>query len=164
MKALPFVEGVMPLQMLVELALVFTLLIVASRLVSFGKNKLFQATCTMAIVFVYFRYRIYPPVPLSIVQIVLTVAAFGVFGWVSSNDHYWNDFCRPISAVLDAQTSITKLVRVIVVVLGPLSGAAIAYEALLPADVDENAPIELRIPYSAPPQSLILYTPEDFRR
>jgi hypothetical protein len=163
MIALPFVEGIMPFQMLAELALVFSLLI-ASRLVNFGKNKFFQATCTMAIVFVYFRYRIYPPVPISIVQIVLTVAGFGVLGWVSSNDHYWNDFCQPISAVLDAQTSITKLVRILVLVLGPLSGAAIAHAALLPADVDENAPIELRTHYPAGPQSFILYTPEDFPR
>lgn len=164
MTALPFVMGVMPLQMLAELALVFGLLILASHFLQFGKSKFFQATCSMAIVFLYFRYRVYPPLPLSMLVTALVVAGFGVLGWVSSNDNYWKDFCRPISAVFDAQTSITKLGRALVLVLVPLSGAAIAYASLLPEDVDQTAPIELRVHYPAPPQSFKLYSPEDFRR
>ncbi len=40
----------------------------------------------MAIVFLYFRYRVYPPLPLSMVVTALVVAGVGVFGWVSSHD------------------------------------------------------------------------------
>lgn len=53
----------MPLQILAKLALVFGILILTSHILKFGKNKFFQASISMTIIFVYFRYRVYHRFP-----------------------------------------------------------------------------------------------------
>src|SRR5437764_7856479 len=99
MRSLPFVKGMMPVQLLFELAVLFGVLTLTAYLLQrhgYRLNKLFQAAIAFAIVFLYFRYRLYPPLPFSMFATCLVAAAFGIWGWVSSNDAYWKDFCRPI--------------------------------------------------------------------
>ena len=92
----------------------------------------------------------------------LTVASLGIWGWVSSNETYWRDVCRPVIEVMDGNTARTRVIREMVVILIPILTAIWAYNVLLPPDPSTTAPIELRTYNPAPPRQIIVYSPEHF--
>ncbi len=167
MRFLPLVEGMMPVQFVVELAVLFAVLTLATYLLQrrgYRLNKLLQATTAFAVLFLYLRYRLYPPLPFSVLATYLVVSAFGIWGWVSSNEAYWEDFRRPIIAVVNGQTRALRAARAVVLVLLPLLVGAWAYSTMRPPDPGTNAPVDLRIYHPAPPATITVYSPEDFRR
>jgi hypothetical protein len=167
MHSLPLVYGFMPIQPFLELAVIFGVLTLgAFWLEQRGcrLNKLFQAIAAFAIVYWYLRSRLYPPLPFSIFATYLVGASVAIWGWVSSNEEYWEDFSRPLIAVMDRETARMRAIRTLLVVLLPLVvGSGIFYK-LLPPDPSTVAPVELRTYNPAPPAEIIVYSPEDFRR
>lgn len=166
MRFLPLVEGVMPIQPFVELAFIFGVLtLVAYWLEQRGYrlNKLFQAAAAFAIVYWYFKYRLYPPLPSKTFVTCMTVTALGIWGWVSSNEPYWADFCRPLIAMMDGNTFRTRAIRMTVAVVLPILAALSVYNGLLPLDPVANRPIEFRVYHPAPPAEMIVYSPQDFQ-
>jgi hypothetical protein len=167
MPSLPLIEGVMPIQLSLELAAIFGLLILVAhtlRRLGFRLNKLLQSIAALAIVYWYLRYRIYPPLPFSIFATYMVGASIAIWGWVSSNEEYWEEFRRPLIQIMDAQTGSFRAIRTLIMVLLPLLIGAWAYHKLLPPDPSANAPIELRTYNPAPPARITVYSPEDFRR
>ena len=167
MHSLPLIDGFMPIQPFVELALLFSVLTLGAFCLEqhgYHLNKLFQAVIAFAIVYWYLKYRLYPPLPFTIFVTCLTVASLGIWGWVSSNDVYWREFCRPLIAVLDGNTVRVRVTRKMVVVVLPMLAAIWTYSVLLPPDPSANGPIELRTYNPAPPAEITVYSPDDFRR
>jgi hypothetical protein len=167
MTSMRFFEGFMPLQMLVELAVVlgiFSLISYGFEKVGLKLNKLFQAVVLLAFCVWYLKIRLYPPLPMTMVQMYTVVAGIGIFGWVSSNEAYWEEVRQPIVAVLDGATLLARAARIIVVVALPLLLGDYAYSVMKPGDVNVDAPVELRIYHPAPPSKIVVYSPEDFKR
>src|SRR5262245_48706662 len=114
MRSLPFIEGMMPIQLFLELVLIFGVLTLVAywlRQHGYRLNKLFQAIAAFAIVYWYLRYRLYPPLPFSIFATYVVGTCLAIWGWVSSNEEYWEDFCRPLIMVMDGETPRTRAIR-----------------------------------------------------
>src|SRR6266849_8844068 len=105
------VEGYMPVQMLIEMGGLAFLFIwvfyLLDKKMGIKVNKLAQATGLFLFSIIYFRYRIYPPVPFSVRAIYATMTLIGIFMWVSSTEEAWQDFRRPIIKVADATSGGT---------------------------------------------------------
>src|SRR6266496_5342132 len=147
------VEGYMPIQMLGEMGGFALLFIGAFHYL--GKagikvNKLAQATGLFLFSIIYFRYRIYPPIPFSVRAIYATMTLIGIFMWVSSTEESWKDFRRPIIKVADATSGGTKFLKIAIVILLPILVGWLSFNSMKP-NVDE--PIELRTVHPAPPAS-----------
>src|SRR3989440_7141503 len=132
-----FVEGYMPMQMLGELGLQALLFIyifyLLDKKMGIKVNKLLQATLLFVYSVIYFRYRIYPPIPFSVRAIYATMTLIGIFMWVSSTETSWQDFRGPIIAVADAKTPMTRIIRAVSVVLLPLLVGWMGYNGLAPS-------------------------------
>src|SRR5947209_19605198 len=119
-----FVEGYMPMQMLGEVGLQIVLFIylfyLLDKKMGIKVNKLAQATSLFIYSFLYFRYRIYPPLPFSVIAIYETNVLIGIFMWVSSTETSWQDFRRPLIDVADGKTPTTRIIRPVSVVLLPV--------------------------------------------
>jgi hypothetical protein len=166
MHSLTFVSGFMPIQPFLELAAIFGVLTLGAFWLEqhgYRLNKFFQAVTAFAIVYWYLKFRLYPPLPSKTFATCLTVASLGIWGWVSSTETYWKDFCRPLIATMDGNTVHTRVIRIMVVILLPILAALWVYSALLPFDPSANRPLELRMYHPAPPAEITLYSPEDFR-
>jgi len=154
MTGLKLVEGYMPIQMLGEMGLQALLFIfifyLLDKKMGIKVNKLLQATLLFVYSILYFRYRIYPPIPFSVRAIYATMTLIGIFMWVSSTEEAWQDFRRPIIAVADATTGAAKMIRTVVIILLPFLVGFMGYNSMKP-NVDE--PIELRTVHPAPPAS-----------
>src|SRR5437879_7762494 len=118
-----FVEGYMPMQMLGEVGLQIVLFIylfyLLDKKMGIKVNKLAQATSLFIYSFLYFRYRIYPPLPFSVIAIYETNVLIGLFMWVSSTETSWQDFRTPLIEVADGKTPTTSIIRAVSVVLLP---------------------------------------------
>jgi len=149
-----FVEGYMPMQMLGEVGLQIVLFIylfyLLDKKMGIKVNKLAQATSLFIYSFLYFRYRIYPPLPFSVIAIYETNVLIGIFMWVSSTETSWQDFRRPLIAVADGLTPTTRIIRAVSVVLLPFLVGFLGWNNMKPS-IDE--PIELRTVHPAPPAS-----------
>src|SRR2546427_11169449 len=139
-----FVEGYMPMQMLGELGLQALLFIyifyLLDKKMGIKVNKLLQATLLFVYSVIYFRYRIYPPIPFSVRAIYATMTLIGIFMWVSSTETSWQDFRKPCIAVVDAKTPTTRIIRAVSVVLLPFLVGFLGHNSMKPS-TDE--PIEL---------------------
>src|SRR5207253_11398569 len=115
------VEGYMPIQMLLEmgtLALLFIgMFYLLDKKMGFKVNKLLQATLLFLFSIVYFKYRVYPPIPFSVRAIYATMTLIGIFMWVSSTEEGWQDFRRPILLAADATSGGTKFLKIAIVIL-----------------------------------------------
>jgi hypothetical protein len=152
-----FIVGLAPVQMLVELSLISGLFVFLFYL--FGKygvriNKLLQAGGLLALSIVYFKYRVSPPVPFSVIAIYTLMVGIGILLWVSATETSWREFCRPIFAVMDGSTVSTKAIRVAVVVILPFLVGIWVLVALSPR-LDE--PMELRINHPNPPAKITVH-------
>jgi len=166
MRILPLVDGLMPIQPFLELAAIFGVLTLGAFLLEqrgYRLNKLFQATAAFAIVYWYLKYRLYPPLPFKTFVTCLAVASLGIWGWVSSNETYWRDFCRPLFAMMDGNTRPTRTIRAMAVIVLPILIGLWFYTVLLPPDPSTNGPIDLRTYHPAPPSEITIYSPDDFR-
>src|SRR3989441_8507426 len=96
-----FVEGYMPMQMLVEVGLQILLFIyifyLLDKKMGIKVNKLVQASSLFIYSILYFRYRINPPLPFSVLAIYATNVLIGIFMWVSSTETSWQDSASPSS-------------------------------------------------------------------
>ena len=148
------VEGFMPVQLLLEMgfqALLFILMFyLLDKKMGIKVNKLLQATLLFVYSIFYFKYRVYPPIPFSVRAIYATMTLIGIFMWVSSTDEAWRDFRRPIIAVADASTPLTRWIRLAFILILPPLVWAMGYNSMKPS-TDE--PIELRTVHPAPPAS-----------
>src|SRR5437870_7496668 len=154
MTALKLVEGYMPMQMLGEMVGLAILFIwsfyLLDKKMGIKVNTLAQATGLFLFSIIYFRYRIYPPIPFSVRAIYATMTLIGIFMWVSSTEASWLDFRKPCIAVVDAKTPTTRIIRAVSVVLLPFLVGFLGYNSMKPS-TDE--PIELRTVHPAPPAS-----------
>jgi hypothetical protein len=152
MPVLPFIEGLMPLQALLELAGLVLLFSAASFLVAragWPINRFAKALILLSALFVYLKFRIYPPMPFTILATYLVVGLIGILLWASSSEEYWREFRRPIVALLDAQTRWTRMTRTGFMVFLPLLGWWLTWNAMI-LHIEE--PVELRTVGPAPPQ------------
>jgi hypothetical protein len=148
---LKLVEGYMPMQMITELAiciLVFSIINYSLKRAGMGLPKFWAGVFVWVFVMLYLKYRIYPPIPFSVRAIYGTVTACGVFMWVSGSQQEWDEFKRPIISVLDANTGLTKAMRLALLILLPIGLWGFAYNSFLP---NFEEPIELRTVHPAPP-------------
>lgn len=157
MRTFQFIEGFMPLQFLLELVGIILLFTgVASVLERAGHSitRLFKTVLVFVTFVLYLTYRVYPPIPFTILATYSTVALLAMLLWASSTDAYWRESKQPILAVLDAETTPTRLVRSVVIVLLPLLAGWATWNAWL---VNVAEPVELRQVGPAPPASFQLH-------
>src|SRR5437899_12495742 len=99
MTALKLVEGYMPIQMLGEMGGLALLFIWAFYLLDkkmgIKVNKLAQATGLFLFSIIYFRFRIYPPIPFSVHAIYDTMTLIRICMAVSSTDTACQDLRQP---------------------------------------------------------------------
>src|SRR5207247_11006694 len=118
-----FVEGYMPVQMLVEMglqALVFIYIFYfLDKRMGIKVNKMAQATGPFIYAMLYFRYRIYPPIPFSVQSIYGTMTLIGIFMWVSSTETSWQDLRKPSISVSVAKTLTTQIIQAVSVTSMP---------------------------------------------
>jgi hypothetical protein len=167
MELLPYIEGIKPVQLLFEIAGLLGLgSLVAYYFEKRGRplNKFLQAVSFLAIVFIYFEYRLYPPLPLTVRITYLVVSILGILIWASSNEDYWKNFKTPLTAVLDADTEATRRIRTAVLILLPLLAWLVTYLMVSLPDPDKNVPVDQRTHFPAPPATIVVNSPEDFRR
>jgi hypothetical protein len=148
---LKLVEGYMPMQMISELVICILFFSICNSLLKragIGVPKFWAGIFVWCFIIAYLKWRIYPPIPFSVRAIYGTVAACGIFMWVSGSQEEWEEFKRPIINVLDAKTGFTKVIRTVLLVLLPIGLGGFAYSSLLPS-FDE--PVELRTVHPAPP-------------
>jgi hypothetical protein len=162
-----FLNGFAPIQMLVEMALITGAFILLSHLLKrwFHLNKFFQATGLLIVAVAYLRYRVYPPLPFSVLAINTTLIAIGIFLWVSSTEKSWKEFRQPILDVLDGSTLQRRIIRTVVVIFLPCLVAGLTYYSITSNYVKDDADPELtglRTVMPAPPQSITVYPPEHF--
>lgn len=152
------VEGYMPMQMILELAVFvggFTGLSYMLNSMGMGIPRFWQGIAFWAFILLYLKFRVYPPIPFSVRAMYGTVSAVAVFMWMSSNEEDWKKFRQPILNVMDAGTPRLKFIRTFFLIAIPIALWGFSYQSFIPqgagADVDE--PIELRTVHPAPPAS-----------
>ena len=114
MRTFQFIEGFMPLQFLLELVgmvLLFTGTAVVLERAGYSINRLFNTVLVFVTFVLYLTYRVYPPMPFTILATYTTVVLLAMLLWASSTDAYWREFTQPILAVLDADTTPTRVVK-----------------------------------------------------
>jgi hypothetical protein len=139
-----FIEGAAPMQMLVELSLIsgfFVFLFYLFEKYRVRFPKFLQVVGLLVLSILYFKYRMSPPMPFTVLAIYTVIVGIGIFLWVSATEISWREFCRPIFAVLDGSTVTTKAMRIAIVVALPFLVAIWSF-ATLSHGLDE--PIELR--------------------
>jgi hypothetical protein len=149
-----FFEGFAPVQMLVEIALITGSLILLSYLLrrSFRPNKFIQATGLLVLAVAYMKYRVYPPMPFTVLATYTTIIGIGIFVWVSATSAYWQSFCWPIFAVMDGSTPVTRVARTLVLFLLPVLVGVLGFNTFNSPAIQEQ--IELRTYNPAPPSSI----------
>jgi len=156
MTNLPFVEGFMPLQMLLELAGLGLVLSVLSFLLGRAGhpvNRFSKALILFFTIVFYLKFRVYPPMPFSVLAIYSFVALIAILLWASSSEQYWQEFQQPIINVLDGITPLHKGLRAFFLVAIPVCAWGFAYESFVPwASRDVDDPVELRTVMPAPPR------------
>ncbi|MGH7255534.1 MAG: c-type cytochrome [Nitrospirales bacterium] len=147
------IEGYMPMQMLFELGICVGIFALVSHLLKrggVGIPRFWQGIAFWVFIVLYLKYRIYPPIPFSVRAIYGTVAAVGVFMWVSASEEDWRAFKQPIVNILDAKTPLYKGLRTFWLIAIPIGMWGFAFNSMLPS-LEE--PIELRTVHPAPPAS-----------
>jgi len=148
------VEGYMPIQMLLEMGAYALIFIggfyLLDKKMGIKVNKLLQATLLFVFAWMYFSYRVYPPIPFSVRAIYATMTLIGIFMWISSTEEAWQDFRRPIIAVTDATSGFPWVLKIVTVIALPFLVGFMGYNGLKPS-TDE--PIALRTVHPAPPAS-----------
>jgi len=151
-----FIEGFMPLQFLVELAALLVLLGGASWLserAGWKVGRFTKAVTVFGVVFLWITYRIYPPVPWTVRLTYLTVTLAAILLWVSSSEAYWQEFRRPIIAMLDAQTPTMHIMRLLILIILPSLAGWLTWTAMSRMP---DEPLELRTVGPAPPATFVL--------
>ena len=164
MTSLPLIQGFMPLQALVEIALLLGLCSTIAYILErngLKLNKLFQVAVLFGLLIFYWVVRIYPPLPFSILAIYITGIALGLFGWVSSSETFWKDFTKPILATLDGVNRPARIARGIMVIAIPIAIGLLIFQSML---FVVHEPIELRTYHPAPPAMVTVDNPKDFPR
>src|SRR5437870_8112794 len=117
-----FLEGFMPMQMLVEMALITGLFVLLAHISQkrFRFSKFSQAISLLAIAILYLKYRVSPPMPFSILAMYTTIIAIGIFVWVSATPDNWKSFHRPVVAVMDGATPTNRIIRSLALFLLPI--------------------------------------------
>ena len=161
MANLPFIEGLMPIQFLLELAglvLIFSGLSFLLARAGYPISRFTKALILFLTIFFFLKFRVYPPMPFSILATYLAVSLIGILLWASSSEQYWQEFRQPIINVLDGITPLHKNLRVFLLIAIPLCAWGFAYESFVPwASRDVDDPVELRTVGPAPPQSFTLH-------
>ena len=161
----------MPIQAIVEVAgclLLFSGINFFLKKSGIGISTFWSALLVWAFIQIYLHYRIYPPLPFSVLAIYGVVSTCGVFLWVSGSDKAWRDFKRPILQVFDGVTLFHRSIRLILLTALPLSLAASIFFSMIPSFPE---PVELRTPFPSAPgvtvvqgQTFIIHkTPNPFR-
>ena len=163
MESLPFIEGLAPIQLLLEMAILmgtFVLLSHYPQKRGIKANKLFQATGVLVLAIAYLKFRVYPPMPFSTLAIYSVTIAIGIFVWVSSTESFWKSFREPILAVMDGKTRAARLMRALALILLPILVGILGFLSFKPPAIE--TPVELRTYNPAPPVSITVYPPEHF--
>lgn len=157
---LPLVDGYMPVQLLVEVAgLLFLLAGLVAILGKAGwRIGLFgKAVGVYVVIWVWLKYRVYPPMPFSVLLTYLVVVFAAILLWVSSSEEYWLEFKKPIIDVLDAESARAKIMRAGMLALLPCLAGFLTWDSL---QVKVEAPVELRTVGPAPPASFTVHGKE----
>lgn len=155
-----FIEGVRPIQFLLELLggiLLLSWVLHLLERTGFPVGRFMKGVLVVVGGFVYFKYWVYPPMPFSVLVTYLAVVVVATFLWASSSDDYWQEFKQPIVTILDGNTSAMRLARSILFILLPLMAGWITWDILQVKIVE---PIELRTVGPAPPGSFQLHGKE----
>ena len=154
---LTLIEGYMPIQAIVEVAgclLLFSGINYFLKKSGIGISTFWSALLVWAFIQIYLHYRIYPPLPFSVLAIYGVVSTCGVFLWVSGSEKAWGDFKRPILEVLDGATLFHRSIRLTLLTTIPLALAASIFSSMIP---NFPEPVELRTPFPAPPRTTIVH-------
>jgi len=154
---LPFIDGLMQLQFFVELAGLILFLSGVSLVLSRARmrvNQFWKAVVLFACIFLYLKYRVYPPIPFSVLATYIVVTLVAILLWVSSSEEDWQDFRRPIIATLDAETQTTKIIRAGVLVFLPVLAWYLTWDSML---IKINEPVELRTIHPAIPRESLVH-------
>jgi lysylphosphatidylglycerol synthetase-like protein (DUF2156 family) len=152
-----FLEGFMPMQMLVEMALItglFGLLAHISKK-RFRFSKFSQAIGLLAVAILYLKYRVSPPMPFSVLAMYTTIIAIGIFVWVSATEASWKEFYLPVIAVLEGNSHKARMVRGLALVILPILVGLLAFNTWKPEDIE--TPLQLRMYHPAPPSHITVH-------
>ena len=151
----------MPLQMLLELAglmLIFSGLSVLLTRAGRPVGRFFKALTLLFALFLYLKFRVYPPMPFSVLATYTVVSLLAILLWASSSEQYWQEFRQPIINVLDGITPLHKSLRAFFLIAIPVCAWGFAYESFVPwASRDVDDPVFLRTVGPAPPASFKLH-------
>ena len=99
-----------------------------------------------------FRYIISPPLPTSILYPYIGMVTIGIIVFLLSTDRSVGECRQIIVATLHGETRAYRVTRAMAFVLIPLAGFLWTKFLVTPTPVGE--PIELRVPYPAPPRTI----------
>jgi hypothetical protein len=156
---LPFIDGLMPVQFFVELAgLIFILsgLSVILNRTGMPVNRFWKAVGLFVCIFLYLKYRVYPPIPFSVLATYLVVTLAAILLWASSSEEYWQEFRQSIIATLDAGTQATNIIRAGFAVFLPILAWYLTWDSML-IKIKINEPVELRTVYAAIPREALVH-------
>lgn len=158
-----WIEGFMPVQFLLVLAVAFFAFIVGqSFLKKIGKPipAFGQAVLIPLTAYGVFKYLLDPTIPSNLMYQYMGLAVIFTFLLISSREQSWIDFKRTITATVAGETQRYRFCRAAISILLPLLAGFSTYNLVKPPEITE--PIELRTYNPAPPQMITVYPPEYF--
>lgn len=147
----------MPIQAILEVAgclLLFSGSNFLLEKIGLGFSKFWSAIFVWIFIQAYLIYRMYPPLPFSVLAIYGVVSLCGVFLWVSGSEAEWVAFKHPVIQVLDGVTRFHRGIRLVLVTILPLALGGAIFFSMIPT-FDE--PMELRTLYPAPPRTTVVH-------
>lgn len=113
-----------------------------------------QAILIWITAYSFFKFILFPPLPISLMYTFMGLITIVLFIFVSSTEASWTEFKRPILNTLMAETPTYKSVRTVSVVALPILIGYTTYGILAP---NFEEPIELRTVHPAPPASTTVH-------
>jgi hypothetical protein len=154
MKAL-WHEGMMPIQFLLFLLTLFVIFLAVNfflkRATGKGVPMLAQAVLSWLATYSFFKFVIYPPIPVSLLYTYMGLVTIVIFLLVSATETSWTEFKRPIMSMLFGATPTYRGIRTATYVGLPILTLLGTYNFMAPKFEE---PIELRTVHPAPPQAI----------
>lgn len=147
-------HGMMPIQLLIYLFLTLVVFVGGNHLLikKFGKGvpKLAQAVLIWLTAYLFFKYALFPPIPIALLYTYMGLITLVLFLLVSAGEQDWAEFKRPILNTLGGTTPMYRSARAVTFAALPLVFGYGTYDFLNPKFEE---PVELRTVHPAPPQS-----------
>ena len=116
--------------------------------------KLVQAPLIWITAYIVLRKFLQPPIPFTLLAIYMGIITLAIFLYCSLDEPSWEEFRRPVRAMLLAEGGRAKMGRYVTFLAIPALVSFQTYNKLMPKFEE---PIELRTVHPAPPASINLH-------